>query len=707
MAARQQDNRPLSPDFAEDCLALAGQVCESRDRSDLIHEIDVTRALMQDLAADPLLLGACALAPLLREGLVDTGTIGQQLGREAAFFLGQLARVQQLTANYQLDISGRSRPEQAEPLRRLLLAVVNDVRLILVVLCSAVHALREARNLPADEQQRLAHEVQNLYAPLANRLGVWQLKWELEDLSFRLLAPDDYQLIARELKARRSEREDYLERVKAELTAALTDAGITAGISSRPKHIYSIHRKIQRKSADIGSLSDLRAVRLLVEDVQNCYAALGVVHQLWSYLPQEFDDYIANPKPNGYRSLHTAVIGPSQLTLEVQIRTHEMHAHAELGVAAHWRYKEGGATEPAFEQKIRWLRQLLEPGGERDNEFLAEVREEILEDRVYAISPKGDIVDLPAAATPLDFAYQVHTEIGHRCRGAKVNGRIVPLTYKIENGDRIEIITGRDPSPSRDWLSPRLGFVASARSRTKIRAWFRQLDRDQHLKQGRETLERELARLNHGSLGVEAIARQMKFADADALYVALGAGDTNAAAVTNAVQQLSAVALPDAASKRRRKPSTASETPEDQVVGIGDLMSQFARCCRPLPPDPIVGYITQGRGISIHRASCGNLKRLAADNAERVLDVSWGQAAERYVSDIRIQAQDRAGLLRDVGGVLADEDISITQSMSRTLPGRTEAELNLSVEVKDLATLGRALARLEALPFVTGARRVR
>ncbi|MEM1261608.1 MAG: bifunctional (p)ppGpp synthetase/guanosine-3',5'-bis(diphosphate) 3'-pyrophosphohydrolase [Pseudomonadota bacterium] len=691
--------------LADSCHSFAVARANTVERPDIAREIDVTTALMAKLVDDPMLHGAAALSPIVRDEIVTTTDIKTEFGADVAAFCEQLLRLQKLTQTHSLDLSGRSQPEQAEPLRRLLLAVVSDVRLVLIVLCEKVHAMRAARDLDHDERQRIAIETQNLYAPLANRLGVWQLKWELEDLSFRFLQPDDYRAVAKALKARRADREAYLEQVKTELGNALRDVGIEATISSRPKHIYSIYRKIKRKGSSIESLSDLRAVRLLVDDVQTCYAALGVVHQLWSYLPQEFDDYIANPKANAYQSLHTAVIGPHQLTLEVQIRTHDMHTHAELGVAAHWRYKEGGASQPAFEQKIRWLRQLLEPSGERDSEFLEQVREDILEDRVYAISPKGDIVDLPAGATPLDFAYQVHTEVGHRCRGATVDGRIVPLTYRIENGDHIEIITGRESSPSRDWLVPQLGFVASARSRTKIRSWFRQLDRDQHLKQGRDALDRELARLAERSVDTQALAAQLKFADVETLCIALGAGDLAPAAIATALQHLRAVEVQDdALPRRRRRRSESSKA--NAVLGVGDLMSQFARCCRPLPPDPIVGYITQGRGISIHRADCGNLRRLVADNPDRVLEVSWGGAEQRYVSDVSVLAQDRPGLLRDVGGVFADADISVLRCDSQSLPGRGEAQLRLTVEVGGLADLSDALTRLAALPYVVAAKRV-
>ncbi|MEM8983513.1 MAG: bifunctional (p)ppGpp synthetase/guanosine-3',5'-bis(diphosphate) 3'-pyrophosphohydrolase [Pseudomonadota bacterium] len=691
--------------LADSCRAFAVARANAAERFDLVREIDVTTGLMDDLVDDPMLQGAAALSPVIRAGILATDDVKRDFGSDVAAFCEQLLRLQTLTQTHSLDLSGRTQPEQAEPLRRLLLAVVSDVRLVLIVLCEKVHALRAARELDTAAREEIALETQNLYAPLANRLGVWQLKWELEDLSFRLLQPDEYKAVARALKARRADREDYLEQVKTELGAALRNAGIEATISSRPKHIYSIYRKIQRKGSSIESLSDLRAVRLLVDDVQTCYAALGVVHQLWPYLPSEFDDYIANPKANAYQSLHTAVAGPHQLTLEVQIRTHDMHTHAELGVAAHWRYKEGGASQPAFEQKIRWLRQLLEPNGERDSEFLDQVREDILEDRVYAISPKGDIVDLPAGATPLDFAYQVHTEVGHRCRGATVDGRIVPLTYRVQNGDHIEIITGREASPSRDWLLPQLGFVASARSRTKIRSWFRQLDRDQHLKQGRDALDRELARLAERSVDTGALAAQLKFDGVEALCIALGAGDLAPAAIATAVQHLRSVALRDELPRRRRRSAASGET--NEVHGIGDLMSQFARCCRPLPPDAITGYITQGRGISIHRSDCGNLRRLAADNPERVLEVAWGASTQRYVSDVSVLAQDRPGLLRDVGGVFADADISVIRCDSTTLRGRGEAQLRLTVEVGGLADLSDALTRLGSLPYVIAAKRVR
>jgi GTP pyrophosphokinase len=422
---------------------------------------------------------------------------------------------------------------------------------------------------------------------------------------------------------------------------------------------------MRRKDRGIESLHDIRAVRLLVDTVGDCYAALGIVHNLWSYIPGEFDDYIANPKENDYRSLHTAVVGPEGKTVEIQIRTHEMHQHAELGVAAHWRYKEGGGRPAAFDQKISFLRQILEPTDD-GADLLDQIRDDFFEDRVYAISPKGDVVELCANATPLDFAYQVHTHVGHRCRGAKVNGRIVPLTYKVKNGDHIEIITGSQAQPSRDWLSPKLGYLAGARARAKVRNWFRQQDRDQHLRQGRDVLDRELARLNVKDLSTDAIAKQLKYADTEALCVALGAGDITSASIPTALQHIRGTELSERIRPRRpRRKQDASDAAA--VTGVGDLLCNFARCCRPVPPERIVGYITQGRGVSIHRQDCGNFLGLNRRHPERVLEIGWGRSdSAAYPVDLSIFAFDRSGLIRDITAVLADDNANVIELKSHT-----------------------------------------
>ncbi len=562
-------------------------------------------AIVASLGLPQDVVAAVHLYPLVRDGFVDDESLKNSKLAILSQIIQGLVRLGRFSLPTDWQPGEALAVQQSEALRKMLLAVVSDVRLVLVRIAEQLHRMRSAKGASPADKQALCTETREIYAALANRLGVWQLKWELEDLAFRYTQPDTYAEIAHALKEKREEREAFIEEVQRILRKELLAAGVEAEITGRPKHIYSIWRKMQRKDRGLESLFDIRAVRILVKDVKDCYAALGVVHNLWSYLPGEFDDYIANPKENDYRSLHTAVIGPEGKTLEVQIRSFDMHRQAELGVAAHWRYKEGGGTPAAFDQKIRFLRQLLDPGND-SGDLLDQIRDDVFEDRVYAVSPKGDVVELPADATPLDFAYHVHTQVGHRCRGAKVNGRIVPLTYKVQNGDKIEIITGSQPQPSRDWLSPRLGYLAGGRSRAKVRNWFRQQDRDQHLRQGREILERELARLNVRDVATDTIAAQMKFANTDTLCVALGAGDLTPAAVATALQQLRGSETTPVLRRRRPTQRKSGQPAGIAVSGVGDLMCNFARCCRPVPPEPISGYITQGRGVTIHRQDCGN-----------------------------------------------------------------------------------------------------
>ncbi len=587
----------------------------------------------------------------------------------------------------------------------MLLAVVSDVRLVLVRIAEQLYRLRNAKQAAPETQQTLALEAREIYAALANRLGVWQLKWELEDLSFRYLEPQAYLDIASALNEKRGEREVFIDQVKQTLARELDEQRIAATISGRPKHIYSIWRKMQKKDRGIESLYDIRAVRILVDTISDCYAALGVVHNLWSYIPGEFDDYIANPKENNYQSLHTAVLGPQGKTVEVQIRTHEMHRYAELGVAAHWRYKEGGGTPAAFDQKIQFLRQLLEPTDD-GVDLLDQIRDGFFEDRVYAISPKGDVVELPAKATPLDFAYHVHTQVGHRCRGAKVNGRIVPLTYRIENGDQVEIITGSQSKPSRDWLSPKLGYLAGARARAKVRNWFRHQDRDQHQRQGREILDRELARLGVKDVPTDSIAKQLKMKDTEALCVSLGAGDLTSASIATALQNLRGKELPERIRPRRGTKKKTTQAEGVAVSGIGDLMCNFARCCRPVPPESIVGYITQGRGVTIHRQDCGNFLGLSRRYPERIVEISWGrQESGAYPVDLTLHAFDRSGLIRDITAVLADDEANVLNLTSRTDKKTMQTIMQLSIEIRDLPTLSTAITRLEQIPNVVSVRR--
>ena len=659
-------------------------------------------AILEPLGLPGHLHAAVLLYPLAREGLLDPASIPGDHGLDRTLEgLLQLGRFS-LPANWKPGEALAT--QQSEALRKMLLAVVSDARLVLVRIAEQLYRLRKAKTAPVEEQHRIAIETREIYAALANRLGVWQLKWELEDLSFRYLEPETYKEIAKTLNEKRVERERFIQDVTALLGAEMQAAGIEAEISGRPKHIYSIWRKMQRKGSNLEHIFDIRAVRIMVDDVAACYAALGTVHNLWSYIPGEFDDYIANPKDNNYQSLHTAIIGPNGQTVEIQIRTHDMHRHAELGVAAHWRYKEGGSAIAAFDQKIQFLRQLLEPSN-NDGDILDQIRDDVFEDRVYAISPKGDVVEMPANSTPLDFAYHVHTMVGHRCRGAKVNGRIVPLTYKVQNGDKIEIITSKEPQPSRDWLSPKLGYLAASRSRTKVRNWFRQLDKDQNLRHGREIIDRELARLNVRDIAIADIARQMKFRDVDSLCVAIGAGDITSAGVATAIQHLR---HGEATQKIKKSRKRTHGKAEDQIAisGVGDLMCNFARCCRPVPPENIGGYITQGRGVSIHRDDCGNFLNLIARQPERVIEVAWGNDDNAvYPAELTIAAYDRQGLIRDITAVLADEKIGVDSMQTRSDKKNMQMVMELSISVPGLAALSRAITRLEQLPNVIDVKR--
>jgi GTP pyrophosphokinase len=691
-----------------------GVVAEVRDfldelppGDDLKAAIDEGRAIadiVAPLGLGPEILAAVLAGPAFREECIGEKELKNNVLKDISRFIIGYGQLDQFSLPRNWQPGEALAVQQSEALRKMLLAVVSDVRLVLVRIADQLYRLRKAKNAPRKLRDALALETREIYAPLANRLGVWQLKWELEDLAFRYIEPDAYLEIARTLKERRDERVGFLEKFQATLQKELVAEGIEAQISGRPKHIYSIWRKMQRKDRGIDSLYDILAVRLLVDSVGDCYAALGIVHNLWSYIPGEFDDYIANPKDNDYRSLHTAVVGPEGKTVEIQIRTHEMHRHAELGVAAHWRYKEGGGVPAAFDQKIRFLRQLLEPADD-GSDLLDQIRDDIFEDRVYAISPRGDVVELCANATPLDFAYHVHTQVGHRCRGAKVNGRIVPLTYQVKNGDQIEIITGSQPQPSRDWLNPQLGYLAGARARAKVRNWYRHQDRDQHMRQGREVLDRELHRLNVRDVPTDTIAKQLKFADTDALAVALGAGDITSASIPTALQHIRGTELSERIRPRRHK--RKQDGPDSvAVTGVGDLLCNFARCCRPVPPEPIVGYITQGRGVSIHRQDCGNFLGLNKRSPERTLEISWGESdSAAYPVDLSVYAFDRSGLIRDITAVLADDDANIINLTSQTDKTSMQVVMEISIDVKDLPTLSTIIARLEQLTNVVSVRR--
>ena len=707
MATTEQQNRRLSSDH-DDIVAVARQWLSSLPGRDELPQLAEGRELagvLEQLGLSRSLLAAAEIYPLLRDGVVGVEDLESTPLADLKDIIAGLEQLGRVTLPPDWRPGEALALSQSEGLRRMLLAMVSDVRLVLVRIAEQLYRLRAATKFSREQQRAIAIEAREIYAPLANRLGVWQLKWELEDLAFRYLEPETYTRLSRELNEKRAEREAAIENVRRIFAAELAANELNAVVTARPKHIYSIWRKMKRKDSGLEHIFDIRAVRVLVDSVSDCYAALGVVHNRWSYLRGEFDDYIANPKENRYRSLHTAVIGPGNQVVEVQIRTHEMHREAELGIAAHWRYKEGVGPKAAFDQKIQFLRQLLEPT-ERDGDLLEQIRGDIFEDRVYALSPKGDVVEMPSGATPLDFAYHVHTQVGHRCRGAKVNGRIVPLTYRVQNGDKIEIITGKEAQPSRDWLSPQGGYLAASRSRAKVRNWFRQQDKDQNRSQGREIVDREMARLSARELTADRIATELKLPNAEALYIALGAGDVTSTAVANAVQRLrkEEPQAPLPAKRRPRRKGSGNEQVE--IRGVGDLLCTLARCCRPVPPERIVGYITKGRGVGIHRSSCKNFRSLYGRHPERVIEVDWlDPADENYAVELVLQAYDRQGLLRDVSGVLADQKVSIDSIQTSTDKQRMQASMELRIYVPGLAALSSIIGKLEQLPNVTSVRR--
>jgi GTP pyrophosphokinase len=598
---------------------------------------------------------------------------------------------------------------QAETVRKMLLAVVSDPRLVLARLAEELVALRHARALPEAERQRHALEARAIYAPLANRLGVWQLKWELEDLAFRYLEPEEYRRVAAALNERRADRERYIDTLCRELRAQLRTTGIEAEVYGRPKHIYSIYRKMQRKQLAFEQLFDVRAVRVMVASIPECYAALGIVHGRWPYIPGEFDDYIATPKGNGYRSIHTAVIGPDARSLEIQIRTPEMHEHAELGVAAHWTYKEGGGTDSQYQRKIEWVRRLLEPqegaGADAQRDFIEGMRSELFEDRVYVLTPKGEVIDLPRGATPLDFAYSVHTSLGHRCRGAKANGRIVPLTHVLSNGEIVEIITGRHDAPSRDWLAPEQGYLASPRNRSKVRAWFRKQDVGENRNAGRGIAERELARIGARPEQLVALAQELKARDVEHLYQLLGEGEITMTQLMQAATRLFEPPPPRLA-RRAPAPAARRRTLPVEIEGVGDLPTTLARCCAPLRPQPVTGYVTLGRGVTVHRSDCASLMRMTARKPDRVLKVEWSAVdSGAFNVQLTVRAYDRRGLLRDLTDVMALERLSIDALTSRTDHDTGIAHFALDVAVNDLEQLARLLRRLAAVPNVIEVRR--
>jgi GTP pyrophosphokinase len=656
--------------------------------------------LDQESIVAAVLLGATEHGP---DGLAKVAEI---FGDGVARLVDGVARMGQIS-EYAAPAGGDKREQGAhiESLRKMLLAMVEDIRVVLIKLAERTQAMRELARAEDDTRIRVAREVQDIFAPLANRLGVWQVKWELEDLSFRYLEPDLYKKIARLLDEKRLGREQYIADVREQLRQELHKNGVVAEVSGRPKHIYSIYKKMKRKGVDFSEVYDVRAVRVLVSDLKDCYTALGVVHSLWQPIPGEFDDYIAHPKGNDYRSLHTAVVGPEAKALEVQIRTHDMHNHAELGVAAHWRYKEGGRQDAGFEEKIAWLRQIMEWKEDVHDagELMEQFKTGLFQDTVYILTPQGKVVALPKGATPIDFAYHVHTNLGDRCRGAKVDGNIVPLTYPLANGQRVEILTVKQGGPSRDWLNPSLGYVRTSRAKAKIRHWFKHQHYDENVAQGREALEKETHRLGLSLPNLEALAQKNHFARPEDLLAAIGRGDITARQVMGAIQGEAELReeewhLP--APRAGIGPSASGVL----IHGEGGLLTTIAKCCKPVPPDAIVGFVTRGRGVAIHRQDCPNVLHLDESQRDRLLVASWGtKKGGHYEVDVEIEANDRQGLLRDVSEVMTREKVNVTavSTLSRGL----QAGMRFTVQIADLDQLARILTLIQEVPGVAWARR--
>ncbi|RAR64403.1 GTP pyrophosphokinase [Onishia taeanensis] len=672
--------------------------------------------ILGELKLDQTALEAAVLYRSVRVKLISVEAVEKRFGQEVATLIEGVLHMAAIS-HQALPSQDMSQYSQQDNLRRMLVTMIDDVRVALIKIAERTCALRQVKETTRDKRLRVAREVFDIYAPLAHRLGIGHLKWELEDLSFRYLHEAEYKSIAKQLAEKRLDRTSYINDVVGTLKELLEAQNIHEyDVDGRAKHIYSIWRKMQRKHIDFSQVYDVRAVRILVPRVADCYTVLGIVHSRWHHVPNEFDDYIANPKKNGYQSLHTAVFGPENKVLEIQIRTFAMHEEAELGVCAHWRYKghDTKAKSRSYEDKIAWLRQVLE--WQEEVGGFGDLREglssDVAPDRIYVFTPDGHVIDLPRVATPIDFAYRVHTEIGHRCRGAKVNGRIVPLTYELKTGQQVEILTATKGGPSRDWLNPSVGFVRTSRARAKIQAWFKQQARGQNLEEGKALFDKEMKRLDVEDIDLTTLAQKVNYTTPEDMYAAIGAGDLRIGQVLHQAQQLFGEHDDQEqldrllAKPRREKPAAGDQG--ITVLGVGNLKTSMANCCHPVPGEHIVGFITQGRGVTVHRQDCPNILQLRLDEPKRIIEVEWGErAATRYPVDIEIEAWDRSGLLRDVTGVLGNDKVNVLSVNTQTDEIEGLAKMTITLEVDGLETLGRLFSRIQQLSNVLDVKRLR
>jgi RelA/SpoT family (p)ppGpp synthetase len=661
-----------------------------------IHHSLATAATLLDLRLDAATVAAGLLHDVPEDTAVTVEDISEIFGEEIARLVDGVTKLRKITWTSLEE-------EEAESLRKIFLAMVDDIRVILIRLADRLHNMHTLGALPEERGTVIARETLEIFAPLAHRLGMWQIKEELEDLALEYLEPDRYREVVDFLSERQADRERYVEGVVQALRRTLAESSIKGEVTGRRKHIYSIYQKMKKRGRDFDRIYDVYGARIIVDDIPNCYAALGIVHSLWRPIAGEFDDYIAMPKDNMYQSLHTAVVGPQGRALEVQIRTWDMHWMAEYGVAAHWRYKEQVERDAVLESKMAWLRQLMDWRRELVDaqEFVDSLKTDLFPEEVYVFTPKGDVIELPRGATPVDFAYHVHTEIGHVCQGAKVNGRIVPLNYQLKDGDQVLILTAKRGGPSRDWLNPHLGYVHTSRARQKIRQFFRRQEREENIARGRALVERELKRLGIEHESYEEIAKLLRFKKVDDLLAAVGYGDINVHQISTRILEVEGE-KEEGLDEKARQIIDTDEAKGVTVTGVGDLLTHIAGCCNPLPGDKIIGYVTRGRGVTIHRLDCGNVLRILRDgDKERLIEVDWGEEQDAaYPVVIKITAYDRKGLLKDVAAVIDGEDVNMT---SATISSRRKdqiATIVATLEITGMAQLSRVLAKIESLTNV-------
>ncbi|REL25768.1 GTP diphosphokinase [Thalassotalea euphylliae] len=685
------------------------------------HDIALTKAkemveILAELNLDKDSLIAAILTPLIDEHVYTLEDVKELFGRQV-YLLCKGVQQMEAIKTLQPTQTNKVAANQVDNIRKMLLAMVEDVRAVVIKLAERLCYLRLVKNSDEDIRVLAAKETSNIYAPLANRLGIGQLKWELEDIAFRYLHPETYKKIAKWLDEKRLAREQYMVDFVDTLQQQLEAMQVKGQVYGRPKHIFSIWKKMQNKSLDFEQLFDVRAVRIIAEQLQDCYAALGVVHTNWKHLPSEFDDYVATPKPNGYQSIHTVVLGPEGKSVEIQIRTEQMHQDAELGVAAHWRYKEGSASgkTSGFDEKIEWLRKILQwqEDVSESGEMLDELRSQVFEDRIYAFTPNGDVIDLPVGSTPLDFAYYIHSNVGHCCIGAKVFGRIVPFTYQLQTGEQVEILTSKQPNPSRDWLNPSLGYIHSTRARAKVQHFFKLLDRDKYIELGKQTLETELAKSQLSDADLMGAAKRFNVGTVEDLYAAIGSGNARLQQVVNYLVQQATKDLPepelDPQSIVNQQAANKKPAKNDGVIvsGVGNLMTHMAKCCLPVPGDEILGFITQGRGISVHRSDCEQLANALAQHPEREIEVQWGQEQQKsYQATLQVTASDRHGLLRDISTIIANERVLITGMASHSDKFKQSTRMSFTVEIANSSMLNRIVTKLRQLDDIIDVKRL-